>query len=793
MNINEKEEKTDRNVPNNTGFSDHTKIITDEPSKDATDFKSYAYELSNFILNSVPRFTVGIYGGWGTGKTTLMQMVKENIDKNYSEKVETIWFDSWRYEGEEYSALVPLLRTIILGIDNALKRKTLSPLDNQKRRVLIKLKDKFTKVSKVVIRNTTGNIGVKAGNIMDIGASFNFGKMMDDYKSDGSFIRDQQRIYFHKHISEHLSQELHKIRYNEKDELVYDFRLIIFIDDLDRCTPERALELLESIKTFFDIEGIIYVIGIEPKSIDPIIQTKYGEKTKINGMEYLQKVVQLPFQIPIWSSVDLSNAIRGMISKTGISESDVDRILDRKKTNVEMIVRAAQLNPRDVKRFVNTVILSLYIYNQKIADIEKLIAVQAFYFRGNKWIDFLKLLTPYRSRIDFLKNFIIILSEQEISSVVDLGELVKNRLAGKKELKLDKSVLEIFKKLVELDDNDLFVFLKTASPTLLKIDKMEKYLRVAETTGMTDTEELFLDIDSERQYELLKDLEAVTKFNEYRRVRENLQVHLPYAILAHLDLNGIDFSKAFLFEAEMPNTNLSGANFLESNLTRADLTKADLSRCIMIEADLHSTNLTGANLSSANFSYANLTKSFLSGARLVTAFLPRANLSDADLSWSDLTKANLVKANLSRATLSGSKLSGADLSESDLSGADLSGADLSKASLSGADLSGADLSGADLSGADFSQIKLGGADLSGANLSDAYLINVEDFVNLKIDGTKFDNSIIDNEMLINILTNSNAEGVPQKISDKLELKSKLTKKGLSKAPIEYFLRNTKLR
>lgn len=52
------------------------KIITDEPLTDATDFDKYSQTISNIISNSVPRFTVGIYGGWGTGKTTIMQMMR---------------------------------------------------------------------------------------------------------------------------------------------------------------------------------------------------------------------------------------------------------------------------------------------------------------------------------------------------------------------------------------------------------------------------------------------------------------------------------------------------------------------------------------------------------------------------------------------------------------------------------------------------------------------------------------------------------------------------------------------
>jgi predicted KAP-like P-loop ATPase len=70
---------------------------------------------------------------------------------------------------------------------------------------------------------------------------------------------------------------------------------VVFVDDLDRCTPEKALEVLESIKAFFDIKGIVYVIGMDSASIDHIINQKYGKNSKIKGIDYLDKIVRLPF------------------------------------------------------------------------------------------------------------------------------------------------------------------------------------------------------------------------------------------------------------------------------------------------------------------------------------------------------------------------------------------------------------------------------------------------------------------------------------------------------------------
>ena len=121
---------------------------------------------------------------------------------------------------------------------------------------------------------------------------------------------NQKKIDFHKHVSEYLAEELEDIKDRH--------RLVIFIDDLDRCTPEGALEILESIKTFFDIEGIIYVIGMDPSTIDPIVDVKYGKNSKITGLDYLQKIVQLPVQIPVWSDEDLGRTIKKIANETGL-------------------------------------------------------------------------------------------------------------------------------------------------------------------------------------------------------------------------------------------------------------------------------------------------------------------------------------------------------------------------------------------------------------------------------------------------------------------------------------------
>lgn len=87
------------------------KIITDEPTfEDALDFRNYSRRLAEIITNSTPRFSIGIFGGWGTGKTSLMSMTRQILDGH--DKIVTVWFDAWRYEREEYLAVIPFLELL---------------------------------------------------------------------------------------------------------------------------------------------------------------------------------------------------------------------------------------------------------------------------------------------------------------------------------------------------------------------------------------------------------------------------------------------------------------------------------------------------------------------------------------------------------------------------------------------------------------------------------------------------------------------------------------------------------
>ena len=92
---------------------DKIKILIDEPTlTPSEEFLQIVETTGEIIKNSEPKFTLGIYGEWGTGKSTLMKCIKEKLELDNEEKFLTVWFNAWRFEREEHFATMALMKTI---------------------------------------------------------------------------------------------------------------------------------------------------------------------------------------------------------------------------------------------------------------------------------------------------------------------------------------------------------------------------------------------------------------------------------------------------------------------------------------------------------------------------------------------------------------------------------------------------------------------------------------------------------------------------------------------------------
>lgn len=79
---------------------------------DGLGFNIYSQIIGEAIINSPTPFTAGIFGEWGTGKTSLMRMIEKYLQDQDKKNVITIWFNAWRFEKDEHP-LIPLVAHIV--------------------------------------------------------------------------------------------------------------------------------------------------------------------------------------------------------------------------------------------------------------------------------------------------------------------------------------------------------------------------------------------------------------------------------------------------------------------------------------------------------------------------------------------------------------------------------------------------------------------------------------------------------------------------------------------------------
>lgn len=340
-------------------------LFTDEPheGKASLDFPNYVKTLSELILNSKPPYTIGIFGGWGTGKTTLMKKVEKRL---INDKCRCIEFNAWRFSSEKKHATYPLMLSII------------SKLLSEK-----ELKDEVTK--KNALKNVVGRVvrGLKGEIGFGIPGIVNASVLINPQEMKKTPSREELTVQELRDLSKPILLDgfdliqnlLGRISSSPKNP---ELKLVIFVDDLDRCTPEKAAEIFESIKLFFDISGIVFVLGLSHEIVEAAINVKYKDfEALFSGKDYLKKIIQIPFQLPIWNDEDSKDYLRDILKN--YQDYFYKQFFEK---NIEMIVQGVEHNPREIKRMLNNFILSSEIYKRKDENsLKKLLAIQILSFR----------------------------------------------------------------------------------------------------------------------------------------------------------------------------------------------------------------------------------------------------------------------------------------------------------------------------------------------------------------------------------------------------------------------------
>jgi hypothetical protein len=322
------------------------RILLDAPAdRPALGYPEIARALADIVMESAPRFANGIFGGWGSGKTTLMQAVEAQLDRAHAVPVR---FSAWRYEKEEH-LILPLLDTI--------RDALLDWGDDRPGHVQASRETARTigRVMRAIVAGTSVKIGVPGAIDVSFEANkaLEAGQRMSDARAEARVPRSAYHASFR---ALHDAFEAFAGPQSTR-------RIVVFIDDLDRCLPGSALQVLESMKLFFDLDGFVFVVGLDRSVVEQVVDSKYhreqngdgGDRreSRVLGEDYIKKIFQVPYTLAPVGIGQLQGFLTAIYDEADLPDAQRDEFRRVVEPHLQFLVRDGSVNPREVKRYLN--------------------------------------------------------------------------------------------------------------------------------------------------------------------------------------------------------------------------------------------------------------------------------------------------------------------------------------------------------------------------------------------------------------------------------------------------------
>jgi predicted KAP-like P-loop ATPase len=303
--------------------------IKDQPifkkEEDKLKISRYIDALSMFIQESDTPITIGLQGEWGTGKTSMMYLLREKLSSN---NIATSWVNTWEFS--MFRTVSETTPSILNGLLQSLKESC-----GDKWPKTEKAQDKIKKIGRFlgnlmnqVVVNQTG-LDVKAA--------------ADDSQQGFSLLRTEIA-----EVKKDIAELIDQLIFSSQNTIQ---RVVFFVDDLDRINPALAVEILESLKNIFDIPNCIFILAIDYDVVIKGLESKFGKKTDENEREFrsfFDKIIQVPFSMPV-GTYDIDNFLKEKLIGLGVI-LDNDRI----DSYLNVVKCSVGYNPRSLKRFLNT-------------------------------------------------------------------------------------------------------------------------------------------------------------------------------------------------------------------------------------------------------------------------------------------------------------------------------------------------------------------------------------------------------------------------------------------------------
>ncbi len=279
-------------------------VLNDEPSgNDALGRLVLARTFAQVANECQTPLVVGVYGSWGSGKTTFLKLIESELDPMHCKPV---WFNAWQHD-QDASPAISLLHAMVDSLDLAGEFKNA-------------LSQVAVAFGSVLLQKTTS---LTLDNLQKIQS------LLDQ---EGFRVRDARSK-----LKTYFSEIIAKARTDRRT------RIVFFVDDLDRCEAASVVKLLEAMKLYFNVEGCVFFLGLDRNSVAAAL-SQVHTPTEASEAQYLDKLIQLPFTLPPIADSTFSSYLAGLVP--------ADLTLC-----IPLIQTGLGRNPRTAKRFINDLVL----------------------------------------------------------------------------------------------------------------------------------------------------------------------------------------------------------------------------------------------------------------------------------------------------------------------------------------------------------------------------------------------------------------------------------------------------
>ncbi len=427
-----------------------------ETELDFLDFDYLKGILKSIISNeALLPASIGVYGDWGSGKSSLIKM---SMDELKDEETVCLIFNGWLFESYE-DAKIALMGSILDTIE---AETVLGYKAKQCIKGLYKSIDKFKLLKSGVKFGADMFLTGGSGTLINMGLqnTLNSAGISTKKVIDGIDLEKIQENIQNELSNKEIRSSINEFQKNFKNLLAETKidKLVVFIDELDRCSPDTILETLEAIRLFLFTGNVAFIIGADERHIAYAIKRKFQniEGLQIDiGKEYLEKIIQYPIKIPRLNPKEVEFYITCLLLQKDLNEDEFNEImgyLDSKKQedflNFELdyvlisdelpdiankvrdsLIVAKQLsvvlanglngNPRQCKRFLNSLYMRIEMAKYKRIELNRKVLAKLMlleYFKENVFRKIAQLSTTNSNYKRYLK-------ELECEKISDDNEL----------------------------------------------------------------------------------------------------------------------------------------------------------------------------------------------------------------------------------------------------------------------------------------------------------------------------------------------------------------------------------